>query len=253
MQLLLVNPNMTTDMTDGLAKVARRAASTGTSIEPMTATKGFPYISSAAEAQVSGVIALEMIAAKAPTIDAAVIAAFGDPGLKAARELFDFPIVGMAEAAIMTANMLGETFAIVTFTPAMTPWFADLVNGTGLGARFVGFHTPDRQNIDIANVASTMREELTELACRAALEDGADVVILGGAPLAGLAAEIQSDVPAIVIDPISAAVRQAEALTYVAPEGASRGRFQRPPGKPSVGLEPTLAKWFASGAAPSGK
>ncbi len=29
-----------------------------------------------------------------------VIAAFGDPGLIAARELFDLPIVGMAEAAM---------------------------------------------------------------------------------------------------------------------------------------------------------
>ncbi len=250
MRLLLVNPNMSIAMTAGLATTARRAASAGTDIVPLTATKGFPYISSMAEAQVSGVIALEMIAAEAPDADAAIIAAFGDPGLKAARELFDFPIVGMAEAAVMTANMLGESFAIVTFTPAMAPWYGDLVNSTGLGARFVGFRTPDSRTIDLAKVGAPMRDELAALARQAALEDGADVVILGGAPLAGLAASIQADVPAVVIDPISAAVRLAEALVCVAPQGASRGRYRRAPGKASVGLDPTLAAWFAAGGEP---
>ena len=101
--------------------------------------------------------------------------------------------------------------------------------------------------MDISNVAETMREELIILATRAAEEDGADVVILGGAPLAGLAASIQADVPAILIDPISAAVKQAEALVSLAPEGASKGRFRRAPGKQSVGLDPALAAWFAEG------
>ena len=45
----------------------------------------------------------------AATIDAAIVAAFGDPGLGGARELFDFPVVGMAEAAMLMACMLGRT------------------------------------------------------------------------------------------------------------------------------------------------
>mgnify|MGYP000001717361 CR=1 FL=1 len=38
-----------------------------------------------------GAIALEMIAGNLDGADAAIIAAFGDPGLAAARELFDLP------------------------------------------------------------------------------------------------------------------------------------------------------------------
>ena len=60
--------------------------------------------------------------------DAAIIAAFGDPGLRGASELFDFPIVGMAEAAMLTAWILGRRFAIVTFAPALSPWYRQCVD-----------------------------------------------------------------------------------------------------------------------------
>ena len=89
MKILLVNPNMTQAMTDRLAAVARRVAAPGTEIVPLTATHGFPYISSRSEAQIAGAVALEMIAGNLEGADAVVIAAFGDPGLKAARELFN--------------------------------------------------------------------------------------------------------------------------------------------------------------------
>lgn len=245
MRLLVANPNTSETMTEGLARAARAAAGPGVEILARTAPRGFPYISTLVEAQVSGVIAMEMIAAEADGIDAAVIAAFGDPGLKAAKQLFDMPVVGMAEAAIHMANLLGERFAIVTFAPAMRTWFTDLVNATGLAGRFAGVRTPDLSAFDIAKVGAGMIDELAALAGRAAAEDGADVVILGGAPLAGLAAAVDERSPAIVIDPITAAVKLAEALVVAAPRGAAKGRYARPPGKASAGLDPGLAAWIA--------
>jgi Asp/Glu/hydantoin racemase len=236
-------------MTDRLTAVARRAAGPGAEILPRTATKGFPYISSRAEAQIAGAVALEMIAQEADAVDAVVIAAFGDPGLRAARELFDIPVVGMAEAAMLTACMLGGRFGIVTFTPRMIPWYADGVAETGLGARFAGFRTPQAARGPVADAAETMRAELAELTRLSATQDGADAVILGGAPLAGLAAELADAAPATLIDPISAAVTQAEALTRLAPRGARHGGYARPPGKPSTGLAPALSAWIAAGPA----
>ncbi|MGF1658267.1 MAG: aspartate/glutamate racemase family protein [Rubrimonas sp.] len=248
-RLLLVNPNMTCEMTDRLAAVARRAASAGTEIVPLTATRGFPYISSRAESLIAGTIALEMIAEHREGADAVVIAAYGDPGLRAARELFDIPVVGMAEAAMLTSCMLGETFGLVTFTPRMTPWYRDNVVEAGLTGRFVGMRTPPEAVGPVTLVAQTMRDMLLALARESALEDGADVVILGGAPLAGLAETFAEDCPAVLVDPVSAAVRQAETLAKLAPRGAHRGRFARPPGKPSEGLHPALARLIAEGAA----
>ena len=98
----------------------------------VTAPRGVPYISTRAEALIGGAVALEMLAEAAPAPDAAILAAFGDPGLLGARELFDFPVVGVSEAAMLTACMLGGRFLIVSFTSAMLGWYRDCVAMHGL-------------------------------------------------------------------------------------------------------------------------
>src|SRR6185437_11192832 len=127
MRILMLNPNTTRSVTDILLHAAEAVAAPGTEIVPLTAPRGVPYIATRAEAQIGGAVALEMIAEHQNGIDAVIIAAFGDPGLLGARELFDIPIVGMAEAPMLTACMLGRRFSIVTFARALGPWYEDCV------------------------------------------------------------------------------------------------------------------------------
>ena len=103
--ILLLNPNTSADMTTRMLAAAEAVAAPGTRLHPMTAPRGVPYIATRAEAQIGGAIALEMLAERHRTVDAAILAAFGDPGLLGARELFDIPVVGMAEAAMLAACM----------------------------------------------------------------------------------------------------------------------------------------------------
>src|SRR5258708_28945537 len=121
MNILLLNPNTRSDITELMLTVGQRAASPGTSLIPLTAPRGVPYISTRAEAQIGGAVALEMLAERHRDVDAAIIAAFGAPGLFAPRELFDIPVVGMAEAALITACMVGRRFCLVSFAPALGP------------------------------------------------------------------------------------------------------------------------------------
>lgn len=245
MHLLLVNPNMTRSMTDRMHEIARAVAPDTARITALTASSGFPYIASKAEAQIAGALVYEMIAEHADGADAAIIAAFGDPGLAGARELFDFPVIGMAEASLMTAAMLGPRFSIVTFSPVMRRWYEDSVRDAGLMGRFAGIRTPDAHRSDLGDLGSDMRDQLLELCNAAVEEDGADVVILGGAPLAGVAAEIEASVNALVVDPISAATAQAVALLGITGAGAFRRRASKPIAKASVGLSPVLARHFS--------
>ena len=245
MRILLLNPNTSEAMTVRMAAVARASVPPGVEIETSTAPRGVPYIATRAEAQIAGAIALETIAARSRDVDAVVIAAFGDPGVGAARELFDLPVVGLAEAAVHAAALLGERFVIVTFTPLMSRWYLDCVEGTGLGARCAGVLTPPRQALDVERAAETLGGELASLARRAVSEHGADVVIPGGAPLAGLAGTLQGTVPAILVDPVAAAVGQAALLARLASPEAFRNRSARSAPKPSTGLDPTLAAVLA--------
>ena len=242
MQLLLLNPNMSVSMTDNMLQVASRVASENTELLAATATRGFPYISSRAESQIAGAIALDMIAKHEQTVDGVIIAAFGDPGLVAARELFHLPVVGMAEASITTAALLGEQFSIVTFTPVMSRWYIDSVNSSGLAHRFLGVRTPAANALGAFDSQADMKEELLSLIQRCIDEDGADVVILGGAPLAGLALEIQPEVSALLLDPISCAVTQLESLVKLTTRSAFENRHSRPMPKTSVDLSTELAQ-----------
>lgn len=242
MRILLINPNTSESITDRLTAVAKDAAMPGTEIIGLTATRGVPYIASRTEAQIGGAIALEMLADHHANVDAAIIAAFGDPGLPAARELFDIPIVGMAEASMVTACLLGRRFALVTFSNALTGWFAECVELNGLGDRCCGIRTLTDAVSSVADVQDEKEALLVDLMLRSVAEDNPDVIILAGAPLAGLAAKVAARIPVPVIDQMAAAVMQAETLVRLNIRKAKSGTYQRPGPKDTKGLAESLAK-----------
>ena len=100
MKILLYNPNTSESITNTLYDTAKLVVSEGTTLVPMTAKKGFPYISTKVEAQITGTLVLEKIAEIHSQYDAIIIAAFGDPGLIPAKTLFNLPIIGLGEAAM---------------------------------------------------------------------------------------------------------------------------------------------------------
>ena len=244
MKVLLLNPNTTAEVTQLLVGAAAGVANPDTDLVAITAPRGVPYISTRAEAQIGGALALEMLAEHHRTVDAAIIAAFGDPGLLGARELFPLPVIGMAEAAMLTACMLGRRFSIVTFASALGPWYEDCVAVNGLAGRCAGVRALTTPFNSIANVQEEKIDHLVALAREAVERDAADVCILSGAPLAGLAYRIADRIPVPLVDPIGAAVKQAEALVALRPRKATAGTFRRPDAKPSTGLPPALDDWL---------
>jgi allantoin racemase len=244
MRILIVNPNTTEEVTSLMLNAGRGAASPGSEVRAITAPRGLPYITSRAEAQIGGAIALEMLAEARGGWDAAIIAAFGDPGLFGARELFEFPVIGISEAAMLTACMLGGRFLIVTFANALCGWFRDCVAMHRLEDRCAGVVALDRGFGSLEDVRETNWEALMALANAAIADRDADVAILAGAPLTGLASRARGLVQVPVIDPIAAAVKQAEALVSLRTTKASSGSFKRPGPKASSGLSAKLAAYL---------
>ena len=239
MRILLLNPNTSCSLTLRMKEVAE-AAAPEVEIVPATATRGFPYISSRAEADLAATFVLEIIA-EHQDVDAVVIAAFGDPGLVAARELFDMPIVGMADAAMLTACALGERFAYVTFSGRLAAWMRNGVERTGLTSRFAGIFYPNLPFASIDRVQEDLAAPLVELSHEAA-EAGADVLTLAGAPLAGFASTVAPRLAVPAVDPISAAVLQAASLVRLGVHKAKHGAFARPPAKDATGLTDALRR-----------
>jgi allantoin racemase len=243
-RILILNPNTTEAITDRLMAAANTVATHGTTLIPLTAPRGAPYISSRADAQIGGAIALEMLAEHHHKADAAIIAAFGDPGLGGARELFDIPVIGMAEAAMLTACMLGRSFAIVTFSEGLVAWYNECLDWNGLRGRSAGVFALQGAFRAIADVQDEKADAILALVRSVVKDHGADVVILAGAPLSGLAERLQNQSPVPLIDSIQAAVKQAEALVALRPVKATVGTFARPPAKILTGVSQALARRF---------
>ncbi|WP_199731455.1 aspartate/glutamate racemase family protein [Paraburkholderia sp. RAU2J] len=84
-----------------------------------------------------------------------------------------------------------------------------------------------------------------ELSRRAVEEDGADVLILAGAPFAGLARSVANLLPVPVVDGVSSGVCQAQVLTRLTTMRAQSGSFAKPPLKLIVGLSKGLSELLA--------
>ena len=241
MKILLLNPNTSESITQRLASAATPVLGSDVELVPLTAPRGVPYIATRAEAQIGGAIALEMLAEHHMQVDVAIIAAFGDPGLFGARELFDIPVVGLAEAAMLSACMAGRRFSIVTFATALGPWYEECVRMHGLWERCASIRMLDSAFADISSVQEEKEDLLLALAKRAIEEDEADVLILGGAPLSGLARKIAHRIPVPVIDQVEAAVLQAQTMARLGLRKATAGTFRRPAPKSTIGLASALA------------
>jgi len=245
MRILMINPNTSEGVTARLEQAARAVMSPQTVLDSVTAPAGVPYISTRTESLIGGVSVLEILSERHQDYDAAIVAAFGDPGLGAARELFDLPVVGLAEAGMLTACMLGGRFAIVTFAAALEPWYRECVAWHRLEARCAGVHTLSGAFRSINGVQDEKAGHLVELCNQVAASGEADSIVLAGAPLAGLAAQVRDQVPVPLVDCAEAAIGQAETLARLRPAKAQAGSFRRPAAKPSTGLSPALSARIA--------
>lgn len=245
MNLLLINPNTSQSVSDLIAAEARRAAASDTHIEVLTAPFGVAYIETRFESLIGAYAAATLAAEHHTRHDAIVVAAFGDPGIDGLREALDIPVVGLTEAALMSACLLGKRFSIIAISRRITAWYRECVQANGLIDRLASIRSLDGPLKDIGHVQDDHGQRLEALCMSAIEDDGADVIIIAGAPLAGLARSIKDRIPVPVVDGVSSAVCHAQTLVSLAPAPARLGSFAPPPIKPNQGLPEALARLLA--------
>ncbi|MGO4806977.1 aspartate/glutamate racemase family protein [Arthrobacter sp. 2MCAF15] len=255
MKLLVINPNISSDVTALIESEARRSASPGTELVVRTAGHGVEYIETRFEALIAAGAVAEIIAEYTGSasdgstsggstsgggIDGVVVAAFGDPGMPALKELADVPVIGITEAALCAAALQGHRFSIIAISDRIRPWYQDCVERFGLGGRLASIRSINEALNGIGSVQEDFKETLLALSRQAVTEDGADVVILAGAPLAGLARELAGQIPVPVVDGISAGIQMAQSVVNLQSGPHRAGAFAPPPVKARKGLSTTL-------------
>ncbi|MGE0239135.1 MAG: aspartate/glutamate racemase family protein [Parvibaculaceae bacterium] len=244
MRLLVVQSNTSEFMTDLIAAEARRVAAPGTEIVAATATFGARGIECRTEAVIAAHATVAAFAEHAKGIDAGVISCFSDPGLAAARELMPFPVVGIAEASMLTACMLGGRFSIVTLGNRMAQPLRELAQSYGLASRLASIRTIERRVVAAGQNPDDLAAEVISLADIAVTQDGAEVIILGGGAVAGLARGLAGRIAVPLLDGVVCAVKMAEALSAIGAHKPTAGSHRAPATKEMVGVSDALARYF---------
>jgi len=205
MNILLLNPNISVEMTRRIAEEAGRYCEEGNTLISATAVSGPAVIASRVSFAVGAYAALETWARCGGAHDAIILACFGDPGLEALRELARVPVVGLLESSVARAMESARPFSIVTAGRAWVPMLEERVRMMGDFPAFRGVYPIDTTGLDIANDPQRFTEMIQTAVDRAA-GSGAQTVILGGSALAGFG-RVLSSAKVQLVDPLEAAMR----------------------------------------------
>lgn len=228
MRIVVVNPNTTASMTSTIAAAAEAAAAPGTEIIAKTSSMGPVSIEGYYDEALSipGLL-VELGKAEVAGADAAIIACFDDTGLDAARALCDIPVIGICEAAVMTAAYLAKRFTIVTTLDRSRVPIEELCRRYGMAER-TRVRASNIPVLSLEDPNSGARDRLRSEIRNAINDDHAEAIVLGCAGMADLARTLQQEFGMPVIDGVGAAVKQAEALVSLGLSTSKRGSYATP-------------------------
>jgi allantoin racemase len=206
-----------------------------TKVDAVVLARGTASIESEYDEALAAPGILERIAeASEDGVDAVFISCFGDPGVHAAREIIDAPVVGGFEPAVLTALSLGEHVGIITVLPNVLPMLRSLARRYAIQDRIGTIRVVDLPVLGLED-RDLLLERLEEQAVDAITNGEADVIVLGCTGMLGVAAELQGRLAAAgmkvpVVDPTGAAVTWLESCVRLGVT-PSRTTYLPPPAK----------------------
>ncbi|MCK0094361.1 aspartate/glutamate racemase family protein [Yoonia sp. F2084L] len=205
--LIVINPNSSQTVTNGIKAAVDPLRKFGTPIRCLTLAEGPPGIESQRQADLTIAPMLKLAAAQK---DAAgyVIACFGDPGLHALRDQTTLPVIGIQEAAVMTALTLGQRFGVIAILPASIPRHLRAFGAMGVSNRLAGDRALGLGVADLSDPEQSLAAMIT-VGKRLRDTDGADVLIMGCAGMAQYRRTLEDKLGLPVVEPCQAAVAMA--------------------------------------------
>jgi len=143
--------------------------------------------------------------------DASIIGCFYDPGLREARELVSIPVVGVCEASVHIASMLGHRFSVLVGRRKWIPKMMDNIRIYGVESKIASWRVLNLTVPEMRDKEKTEKAVLRE-ATAAVEQDDAELVVLGCTGMFGQAKKAQETLGVPVLDPVIVGLRVAETL-----------------------------------------
>lgn len=242
MKILVINPNTSEEMTRAIGGIARQYARPTSDVHVVQAAAGPRSIEGHYDEATSLPGTLQRVLEREAEYDAFVIACFSHhPAINAARELTSKPVLGIAEASMHVACLLGRRFSVVTTSARWEPMLEDAVRAFGLEARCASVRS---SGLAVLDLDALPREQVIQAVIaegrRAVAEDGAEVICLGCAGMAGLDRRLEEELQVPVLDSVVCAVKLAELLGDYGLQTSTSRTFRPVDARETVNLAPPL-------------
>ena len=222
MKILCINPNSSQEVTVGIEKICKEYVLPNTEIEVKYIKEAPPGIESYHDAAVSVKYLLDKFERWKEQYGGFIIACHSDVGVDLLRELTEKPVIGIGEASMLFALPLGHKFSILSLKRKKIPQKEDLVKKYGLENRCASIRVT---GLGVVDNDREKREKLIREGIKAVKEDGAEVLILGCAGMAGLDKEIEKVVGVPVIDGVVSAIMIIESLIRYGVSTSKVGKY----------------------------
>lgn len=229
-RILVINPNTSEAMTADVRATVDRIKRPDVEAETVHPPYGPESLESAYDTVIAANAMIDMLTGKETAYDGVLIACFGDPGHDALKEMLDGAVVGIAEAAIATALLLGNKYSILAAGERAVPLMENMVAGYGLKSRLASVECLGMSVTAVEEQKEEAIEKLTQAAERAA-QKGADVLILGCAGMTTLKAAVEARTGMVILDPVETGYAMLEAAVCRNLKVSHSGLYARLPEK----------------------
>ncbi len=230
MRILLLNPNTSDDFTRKIARTAEKYAATTTQITALNPNSGPQSIECIYDELLSAPGSLQVLIPQLDQQDGIIVACYSDhPLIYAIREITDKPVIGIAEASMLMAVVLGHSFSIITTNTAWQPLLWEAVRRYGFSERCRSIRTTGLPVLALEGKSeSELVVMLAHIAQVAVTEDGAEVICLGCAGMAGADHDLQQQLGVPVLDGVVCAVKMMEGILGYGLKTSKRNAYQTP-------------------------
>lgn len=207
---LVINPNTSATMTAEIEQTAKSVFAPAWRYIVARAPAGPESLESWTDYHIASVSILPLLE-QYPHVDGVVLACFGDPGLYVLKETCRAPAVGIAEASMSLALLLGARFGILAGMGRAVELMDSMVRTYGLESRYAGCQSLDLRVLDFEKdrgvTLTALKRASLQLRAR-----GAEALLLGCAGLTGFVDDLQVETEMPVIDPVEAGCRLLQTI-----------------------------------------
>ena len=197
MKILIINPNSSEEMTAAIQNVAEIYAAGDFEVKTVP-TPGAPeYIDYYTDQAIAAPGMMQIVKENEAEYDAFIVACHCDPNLDLLKQITTKPVVGIGEASMKLATMLGHSFSVVSAGKHSIPNKRALIHKYGLDNDCASVRGP-KDDFDDPTVEGPYHS-----AAQVAMEeDLSEVIVLGCAGFAGMAEEMSAKLGVPVLDGI---------------------------------------------------